>query len=372
MKAENVGFMFADGWVVNIFLEILMSGLSLVSNQDLENSLKSLVRKERMLLHLILEHIREIDSRKIYLDRAHSSMFHYMMSELGYSSSAAMRRLDAARMLNAVPSLADKIQQGDVNLTQVGELSRAIKEKEKDGVKVSNETKFQILEQISGLNGEQTQKIVALSLDVDLKEPEKVRTQKDDSVHLSITLTREQFDLLTSCKDKAAHNLQLADGDYSWAKVIEVVAGQYLDAKMFMPKIVKRSALDSGSRSESKELVESTVSSVSEPASKSELKKKTNIRLRSSSKGREDVKPDNKTLTLKTRRYILNRDKCCQYKDKLTGRQCGSTYGLQVDHIIPRWSGGTHNPENLQVLCGAHNNSKYRQEAGIKLRSVGK
>ncbi|QDK45701.1 hypothetical protein DOM22_11355 [Bdellovibrio sp. ZAP7] len=318
-----------------------MSGLSLVSNQDLESSLKSLVRKERMLLHLILEHIREIDARKIYLERAHSSMFHYMMSELGYSSSAAMRRLDAARMLNAVPSLADKIQQGDVNLTQVGELSRAIKEKEKSGFKVSDEAKIQILDQISGLNSEETQKVVALSLDVDLREPEKVRVQKDDSVHLSITLTREQYNLLTSCKDKAAHSLQLADGDYSWAKVIEVVAGQYLDSKLFISKTVKSSPNVTDGDAIHKDVNSSDV-----------------------------IKSDNKSLTLKTRRYILNRDKCCQYKDKHTGRQCRSTYGLQVDHIVPRWSGGTHAPANLQALCGAHNSLKYREEAGIKLRRV--
>src|SRR5690349_18355482 len=100
-----------------------MSRLAAISNRDLEINLKSLIRKERMLLHLILEHVREVDARKIYSDRAYSSMFEYMVKELGYSSSAAIRRLDAARMMNSVPSLADKIQQGEINLTQIGELS---------------------------------------------------------------------------------------------------------------------------------------------------------------------------------------------------------------------------------------------------------
>jgi 5-methylcytosine-specific restriction endonuclease McrA len=295
-----------------------------------------------MLLHLILEHIREIDARKLWADRAYSSMFHYMTGELGYSSSAAMRRLNAARMLNSVPTLAAKIQQGEVNLTQVGELSRAIKEKEKSGVKISDESKGEILNQISGLNSEQTQKIVAMSLDIELKDPERVRVQKDDSVHLSITLTREQYDLLASCKDKAVHSLQLEAGDYSWARVIEVVAGQYLDGKSFSSKVFSRSEVQTQSESNSP-------------------KKKDDV---------IENRRDNKTLTLKTRRFILNRDKCCQYEDKLTGKKCNSTYGLQVDHIIPQWCGGSHAPENLQVLCGPHNNLKYRNEAGIKLQGV--
>ncbi len=321
-----------------------MGKLALIGNIELEQNLKSLVRKERMLLHLILEHIYEVDTRKLYSERSYSSMFDYLIHELGYSNAAAMRRLEAARLMSAVPVLSDRIQDGRINLTQVGELARAIKEKEKSGEKISDEIKSEIIEQISGLNVQQTQLAVARSLDIELKDPEKVRVQKDDSVHLAITLTREQFELLESCKDKAAHELQLADGDYSWAKVIEVVAGQYLDAKLFGSKRGKRSA--------------------------TQAETDVNSERQSSDLDGLAMNSENKTLTLKTRRYILNRDKCCQYKDKVTGRQCRSTFGLQVDHIIPRWSGGTHAPENLQVLCGVHNNLKYRNESGVKLRGV--
>lgn len=304
-----------------------MSGLASVSDRDLESNLKSLIRKERMLLHFILEHIKEVDSRRLYLDRSYSSMYEYLVREIGYSNSAAMRRLEAARLLNVVPILSDKIQDGSINLSQIGELARAIREKERVGEKISQDAKIAVVEQIAGLSFEQTQKAVAIGLDIELKDPERVKVQKDDSVHLSITLTREQYELLTSCKEKAAHSLQLNKGDQSWARVIEVVAGQYLDGRSFAAKVFSQAKVEG------------------------------------------EIKPDNKTLTLKTRRYILNRDKSCQYVDKFTGKLCGSKYGLQVDHIIPQWSGGTHAPENLQALCGAHNKHKYRRESGIKIRS---
>lgn len=304
-----------------------MSGLTSISNYDLENNLKSLVRKERMLLHLILQHIIEVDVRKLYSERSYPSMFEYLTREIGYSNAAAMRRLEAARFLNVIPALSEKIQEGSINLSQVGELARAIKEKERQGEKISNETKGDIIQQIAGLNLEQTQKAVAMCLDIELRDPERVKFQRDDSVHLSITLTREQYEMLTNCKEKAAHSLQLNKGDQSWARVIEVVAGQYLDGKSFASKVI------------------------------------------SQNKMKDKITSDNKTLTLKTRRYVLNRDKCCQFRDGLTGRICGSKYGLQVDHIVPRWSGGTHAPENLQALCGTHNRHKYRMESGIKIRS---
>jgi hypothetical protein len=73
----------------------------------------------------------------------------------------------------------------------------------------------------------------------------------------------------------------------------------------------------------------------------------------------------NKTLTPKTRREILNRDKCCQFKNKETGEICGETSFAQVDHRIPLWAGGTHDLENLQQLCANHNQRKYRREAQL-------
>ena len=37
------------------------------------------------------------------------------------------------------------------------------------------------------------------------------------------------------------------------------------------------------------------------------------------------------------------------------GTRCQCSKGLQVDHIQPFAAGGTHDPQNLRLLCGAHN-----------------
>jgi 5-methylcytosine-specific restriction endonuclease McrA len=37
------------------------------------------------------------------------------------------------------------------------------------------------------------------------------------------------------------------------------------------------------------------------------------------------------------------------------GTRCQSKKGLQIDHIVPYAAGGTHDPSNLRLLCGAHN-----------------
>jgi 5-methylcytosine-specific restriction endonuclease McrA len=37
---------------------------------------------------------------------------------------------------------------------------------------------------------------------------------------------------------------------------------------------------------------------------------------------------------------------------------------LQIDHIKPYALGGTHDPENLRVLCAAHNQHEARKTFG--------
>ncbi|MGZ3802330.1 MAG: HNH endonuclease [Bdellovibrio sp.] len=49
-----------------------------------------------------------------------------------------------------------------------------------------------------------------------------------------------------------------------------------------------------------------------------------------------------------------------------TGRQCRSTYALQVDHKTSRWASEDHSIENLQVLCFYHNQFKYQKESKIR------
>jgi hypothetical protein len=295
-----------------------------LSNQELDANLKRLVAGERKILHVILQHILEVDARKLYLDKAHSSLYEYLVKECGYSGSAAMRRISAARLMKDVPAIGTEIQAGSLNLSQVSELSRAIKEKEKLGVVVSLNQRQELVASISGKTTQESQKEISLGLDIQLKAPEKTFVQKDESVHLQITLSAGQYQQLLECRDLAASELLTENQDASLASVVGHLAKCFLI-----------------------------------------LKKKT--------LGRSELafadKKLNKTLTPKTRANILHRDQCCQFRDPLTGKVCGSTFNLEIDHKRPRWAQGSHAPNNLQVLCRAHNNHKYRAENNLSLTS---
>ncbi|WP_295899846.1 HNH endonuclease signature motif containing protein [uncultured Bdellovibrio sp.] len=326
-----------------------MQVLKRLSNQELETNLKDLIQKERKLLHVILEHIKEIDSRRLYLERAYSSLYEYLIKEFGYSGSAAMRRI--ARLLKEVPAMAQKIQEGSLNLSQIGELSRSIKEKEKTtGQKVSSFQKRELVAKIENKTTPDTQKELALALDLPVKEFEKQKMHQDESLRLEITLSKEQYQKLLQCKDLAAHLLEQNHKDSSWASLFELLADQYLQ------KTFRKSHTENSKVETSKEDTATDVNSHDNAA-------QTN----SATLSRTDavVNDWNKTLTPKTRKLILKRDTCCQYRDPQTGKICRSTYGLQIDHKTSRWIGGSHEARNLQVLCGKHNRYKYSKEAGL-------
>lgn len=307
-----------------------------ITNQELESRLKNLVQRERQLLHIILEHICELNTRKIYLERAYSSLYEYLTKELGYSGSAAMRRIEAARLLKDVPVVAEKIQEGTLNLSQIGELSRAIKEKENiSGLKVSSLQKEVLLTKIVGKTTSETQKELAVALDIPVKDIEKQKIQQDDSVRIELTFTKEQYQKMLDCRDLAAHLLEQNHRDTSWTSVFEVLADQFLDKRSSRKSLQKDADLVG---------VDTNETTASES------------------------RRINKTLTIKTRKTIFHRDSCCQYKDPKTGRQCRSTFGLQIDHRTSQWAGGKNNLENLQVLCRQHNRFKYQKEAGVNYK----
>ena len=65
-----------------------------------------------------------------------------------------------------------------------------------------------------------------------------------------------------------------------------------------------------------------------------------------------------------TRDQVFDRDGYrCTYVAP-DGTRCTATHDLQIDHVQPFALGGTNEPENLRVLCGAHNRRRAEQTFG--------
>jgi 5-methylcytosine-specific restriction endonuclease McrA len=76
---------------------------------------------------------------------------------------------------------------------------------------------------------------------------------------------------------------------------------------------------------------------------------------------------DARTIATPVRDGVFVRDQGrCSYVGP-SGRRCGSTRALQIDHVIPVARGGTGTPKNLRVLCTYHNRLEAERILGSKV-----
>jgi hypothetical protein len=278
--------------------------LGALSDNELENNLLTLVSHERELLHELLLHIRELDGRRLYLKRAYPSLFEYLTKVCGYGAASAQRRIEVARLSREAPEILDKIRAGSLLLSQV-----ALAQKYFRKVKPTIERRREILAQMERKSTRESELILVSALGIPKITRTMATPQSDGSVRLEITLSKEQWVLLQRCQELLAHKNPSGD----LAQVVTEACSQLLKKQ--------------------------------DPLAKPQVTSAAEVIVR---KGRYAIKP-------LVRRKIFQRDQCCQYIDPDSGRQCGSRFQLEIDHIQMISRGGTNSTENLRVLCGNHN-----------------
>src|SRR5438445_11464513 len=87
-----------------------------LTNDELLAATRDLVRRSCSMEADLLVHMGEIDERKLYLDRAFSSMFTFCTRELGFSEGAAYNRIFVARAARKLPALIEAVRSGKVHL----------------------------------------------------------------------------------------------------------------------------------------------------------------------------------------------------------------------------------------------------------------
>lgn len=322
----------------------------------LVEKLEKLVVLEKQTTAEILEYIKEVDRRRLYLQLGHTSLFSYLTRALKYTPSAAQRRIESARLLKEIPELHQDLKSGSLNLMQISMMAQGFRQKRRRensppiesrashsshltiGNQDSLNLKKEILAKIRNQDLSSTQKILAESLDLPLQHFEVQRVQKDHSVRLEITLSKEQMEDLTRAKELVSHTYS----QLTWAELFHLLTKTFLAQKDPLKKPVinrKNRSLPAPEATERQNT----------PTAKMDAEAR-------------------KHIPVSVRRQVFRRDRSCRWKDSKTQEICGSKFQLQIDHRKPRWAGGTNDLENLQLLCASHNQMKYRLEAGLRFR----
>jgi 5-methylcytosine-specific restriction endonuclease McrA len=245
---------------------------------------------------------------------------------LGYSPGAAMRRIDAARLLRELPEVAEKFQEGSLTLSQATQIEQASREfKKAKNEKLTTENKRELVLQVENATQKQTEQIIAETLDLPVVPMQKETLHRDQSVTLTITFSQEQMEVLQQAQNMISHSVTSKD----WAEALTYLAKR---------EVKRRTCV----RSDKMNRLDLDANAKAEPSA-------------SATEVNAGKRP---ALPAAVRKTMLHGRASCGYK-LANGKTCGSQRFLQIDHIHSWSRGGSHARENLQVLCGVHNRLKY-------------
>ena len=111
--------------------EAVTTTVSALSDDRLLERTKELSGIEHHLEVVVIDHLREIQKRRLYLRLGFSSLFDYAVRELGYSDAAAWRRIKAMRLCADVEGVRERLQNGSMTLNAAAQLQHAFDRQER-------------------------------------------------------------------------------------------------------------------------------------------------------------------------------------------------------------------------------------------------
>jgi hypothetical protein len=90
-----------------------------LTDKQLLSDVRKLITKERELLVLVLDHLQEIERRRLFSDLGYKSLFEYCVNELDYSKEQACRRIDAMRVAKKNPEIKKSLEEGKTSLSNL-------------------------------------------------------------------------------------------------------------------------------------------------------------------------------------------------------------------------------------------------------------
>src|SRR4051812_6432641 len=95
----------------------VMNDLKSLADKDLLRRTSDLAQREREITVELLQHLQEVERRKLYLDLGYPSLYDYVIKELKFSEGSAYRRIQAMRLSKDLPEAALKLADGRLSLT---------------------------------------------------------------------------------------------------------------------------------------------------------------------------------------------------------------------------------------------------------------
>jgi 5-methylcytosine-specific restriction endonuclease McrA len=333
-----------------------MLALCSLSDSELVARLPALVKAERHALLDVIEHLVEVERRRLYLTQAVSSLYRYCIQRLGYAEDAALKRHRVARLALRLPQVLEELRAGTMHLTGLFLLATHLTE----------DNAATLLGEARGKSRRQIEELIAHRF----PRPDVPSSLEPLSPEVSGPVGTELL-LLGGASPSRPGSPPVTcskTGELARARLeplsptrlrVEFTARAELYEKLEKARELLSHALPSGDLGG---LFERALDALIEQ----ETRKRFGAETREVSKPRKPrkLKPGSRHVPVKIERKVWKRDKSqCTFVDR-EGRRCAERRFLTLEHRTPFALGGPSTFENLCLLCSAHNLENARQIFG--------
>jgi 5-methylcytosine-specific restriction endonuclease McrA len=315
-----------------------MKDVKKLTNKELLVEVQSLVGQEKRILVQVLKYLREIESRKLFLERGYSSLFAFCVEYLGYEESQAYRRITAARLVREIPEIEVKVEGGCLSLTALTQAQSFFRRQALNGATMDTEQKKEVLGLLENKSTRECEKeLIKLCPELIIDKTERVRLLSEDLSEVRLVLKTETLEKLKKLRNIFSNrnqNMGLSD-------VIDILAADGLMKFDLSKKSFTKKRPFHRPLSAPKVKKENTNRGV-EVADINKSKQKS-------------ARPRSVPASLRKKVWARDMGKCT-FMDALTGKKCESQFRIHIDHIKPWAMGGESTMKNLRLLCAQHNN----------------
>ena len=298
--------------------------------------------------------IVETERRKIYLKVGYSSLFDYCIKVLGYSESQAMRRISAARCIVQFPDVFPLLQTNELNLSTISRVSKIL----------TAENCATVLARIRGKSLREVEAIAAEHDPAAAFPRDRVRTVV---ARVPVTSQLGQNHLRydgekSSSGEQSTSNRHSEESPATVAvqrglqlerrKRVEFTAHDELMAKLDRIRSLASHRLPANATLE--QLIDFMADYVLQREAPEARQERRATRPARQGAAKSSASSNPRQIPTRVRDQVFMRDKRCTYVSP-TGKRCGSTHVLQIDHIKPVARGGASTVDNLRLLCAFHN-----------------
>jgi hypothetical protein len=293
----------------------------------------------------LIEIIQVAEKNQVHVSRGHSSLFQYIVQDLGLPENLTYNLITVARKAIEIPEIKFQIQSGALNLSHARKIVPIIDSK--------NKTEW--LQKAENLSLRQLEKAV-VHLRPRLATPERASYVKNDHIKLEIGLSEQAMldlrraqDLLSQSKNRAV-TLEETIGHltHEFLKRTDPLE----KAKRHVvrsPQTQKETPKNQTDLQKNEHQIDLTKENLNQS-----VRKLASKRVGDLNPGLDTQKPG---MRESIPAHILHRvnlrdQRRCTFQHQ--DRRCKQTRWLHIHHIHPVHEGGPNTLENLTTLCSTH------------------